>query len=108
MLQTNEIEQRFQHLQQTIDEAKRACASSQDTPREIRQCIDKLSQQWQQAQPVIASHDQNRIIDCVDQLEDVGDEAKRLSRSLPQMPAHLEAMVTRVHAELSDFKHKLH
>ena len=26
----------------------------------------------------------------------------------PQMPAHLEAVVTRVHAELSDFKHKLH
>jgi hypothetical protein len=24
------------------------------------------------------------------------------------MPAHLEAAVTRVHAELSDLKHKLH
>ena len=38
----------------------------------------------------------------------MGDEAKRISRSAAHMPAHLEAVVTRVHAELSDFKHKLH
>jgi hypothetical protein len=38
----------------------------------------------------------------------MGDEAKRISRSLPQMPAHVEAAVSRVHAELSDLKHKLH
>lgn len=108
MLQNAEIDQRFQHLQQTISEAQRACKCSQDAPAEMRICIDKLSQQYQQAQPVIASHDQRRIIECVERLEDMGDEAKRLSRSMPQMPAELEAAVTRVHAELSDFKHKLH
>jgi len=107
-LQTAEIQQRFNHLQQTIGEAEQACKSSQDTPNEVRDCIEKLARESQQAQSVMQSNDQARIVECVDNLEEMGDEVKRVSRSSPQMPAHLEAVVTRVHAELSDFKHKLH
>lgn len=105
MLQANEIQQRFTHIQQTIGEAEQALG---DAPNEIRDCIEKLSREAKQAQSVIKSADQQRVVECVDRLEDMGDEAKRISRSLPQMPAHLEAAVTRVHAELSDLKHKLH
>ena len=108
MLQANEIQQRFTHIQQTIGEAEQACQKSQDTPNEIRDCIQKISRELKQAQGVMQSNDQQRIIQCVDSLEDMGDEAKRISRSLPQMPADVEQAVTRVHAELSDFKHKLH
>jgi ABC-type transporter Mla subunit MlaD len=106
MLQANEIQQRFTHIQQTINEARQAC--QQDAPDEIRNVIEKLSNEAKQAQSVLQSNDQQRIQQCVDSLEDMGDEAKRISRSLPTMPAHLEAAVTRVHAELSDLKHKLH
>lgn len=105
MLQANEIQQRFTHIQQTIGEAQQALG---DAPNEIRDCIEKLSREAQQAKDVMQSNDQQRVIECVDRLEDMGDEAKRISRSLPQMPAHLEAAVTRVHAELSDLKHQLH
>ena len=108
MLQANEIQQRFTHIQQTISEAEQACRQSQDAPNEIRDCIEKLSREAKQAQNVMQSNDQQRIQQCVDSLEDMGDEAKRISRSLPTMPANLEAAVTRVHAELSDLKHKLH
>jgi len=105
MLQANEIQQRFTHIQQTIGEAQQALG---DAPDEIRDCIEKLQRESKQAESIIQSNDQQRVIECVDRLEDMGDEAKRISRSLPQMPAHLEAAVTRVHAELSDLKHKLH
>jgi methyl-accepting chemotaxis protein len=108
MLQANEITQRFQHLQVTIDEAQRACQAAQDAPPEIRNCIERLSNEYRQSQPVIASNDQTRIAEAVDKLEDMGDEAKRLSRNSPQVPQQLEAAVKRVHDELSDFKHKLH
>ena len=108
MLQASEIKLRFSHLQQTIGEAEQACKQSQDAPTEVRNCIEKLSREYKQAQDVMQSNDQNRIVQCVDSLEAMGDEVKRVSRSLPQMPAHLEAVVTKVHAELSDFKHKLH
>jgi uncharacterized protein Yka (UPF0111/DUF47 family) len=108
MLQANEIQQRFTHIQQTIGEAEKACQSSQDAPNEIKDCIHKLSQEAKQAEGTIRSNDQQRIIETVDRLEDMGDDAKRISRSMPQMPAQLEAAVSRVHAELSDLKHKLH
>lgn len=108
MLQASEIKQRFSHLQQTIGEAEQACKQSQDAPTEVRNCIEKLSREYKQAQDVMQSNDQNRIVQCVDSLEAMGDEVKRVSRSSPQMPAHLEAACTKVHAELSDFKHKLH
>ena len=103
MLQANEIAQRFQHLQGTIDAAQRACQASQDAPQEIRSCIDRISQEYRQAQPVIASNDQTRIATAIDKLEDMGDEAKRLSRANPQLPPQVEAAVKRVHDELSDF-----
>jgi chromosome segregation ATPase len=106
MLQANEIAKRFQHLQTTIDDAQRACQS--DAPQEIRSAIDRLSQEYRQAQPVMASNDQARIATTIDRLEDMGDEAKRLSRASPQIPPQVEAAVKRVHDELSDFKHKLH
>jgi Fe-S cluster assembly scaffold protein SufB len=108
MLQANEIQQRFTHIQQTIQEAEQACRQAGDTPDEIRNVIDRLSKEAKQAQSVMQSNDQKRIQQYVDNLEDMGDEAKRISRSLPTMPAHVEAVVTRVHAELSDLKHKLH
>jgi DNA repair exonuclease SbcCD ATPase subunit len=108
MLQANEIQQRFTHIQQTIKQAEQACQKASDAPAEIRECIDKLSREAQQAQSVMQSSDQARIMQCVDKLEDMGDDAKRISRSLPTMPAEVEAAVTRVHAELSDLKHKLH
>ncbi|HEX8789105.1 MAG TPA: hypothetical protein VF793_23190 [Telluria sp.] len=108
MLQSNEIQQRFTHLQQTIKQAQQACQKDTDTPDEMRNCIEKLSRECQQAQSVMQSNDQQRILQTVDSLEDMGDEAKRISRSLSTMPADVEAAVTRVHAELSDLKHKLH
>jgi Mg2+ and Co2+ transporter CorA len=108
MLQQAEIEQRFNHLQQTIGEAEKVCRDTSDTPNEVRDCIEKLARESRQAQGVMQSHDPQRITDCVDSLEAMGDEVKRLSRSSSRMPAHLEAVVTRVHSELSDFKHHLH
>jgi predicted translin family RNA/ssDNA-binding protein len=108
MLQSSEIQQRFSHLQQTIGEAEKVARSSHDTPTDVRDCIEKLARESRQAEQVIQSNDTGRITEAVDNLEAMGDEVKRVTRSAPKMPAHLEAVVTRVHAELSEFKHKLH
>jgi Zn-dependent oligopeptidase len=108
MLQTNEIQQRISHIQQTIDQADQACKSSADTPPELKACIQKLAKESKQADQVIKSNDQARIIECVDRLEDMGDDLKRISRSEAHVSPQVETAVTKVHAELSDLKHKLH
>ncbi len=107
MLQAREIQQRFSHIQQTIQEAQQACKSG-DAPDDLKNCIDKMQRESQQASQVMQSNDQQRMVECVDNLESMGDEAKRISRSASTMSPHLESAVTKVHAELSNLKHQLH
>jgi methyl-accepting chemotaxis protein len=108
MLQANEIQQRITHIQQTIGEAEQACMSAADTSPELKACIQKMADEAKQVETIIASNDQARIVQCVDGLEDMGDEARRMSRSDAHMSPQLETAITRVHAELSELKHKLH
>jgi methyl-accepting chemotaxis protein len=108
MLQTNEIQQRISHIQQTVEEAEQAAKASADASPELKACIRKIADGAKQAEAVIKTNDQTRIIEFVDSLEDMGDDAKRLSRSDAHISPQLETAVTRVHAELSELKHKLH
>ena len=57
---------------------------------------------------MLQSNDQAKIVECVDRLEDMGDDAKRISRSEAHISPQVETAVTRVHAELSQLKHQLH
>jgi acyl carrier protein phosphodiesterase len=107
MLQANEIQQRFTQIQQTIQQAEQACRSG-DAPEDLKNCIEQMARESQQASQVMQSQDQQRMVECVDNLESMGDEAKRLSRSAAQMSPQLESAVTKVHSELSNLKHQLH
>lgn len=108
MMQANEIQQTFSRIQQTIGQAEQACNASADTPSDLKACISKLAREAKTAGDVIKSNDESRIIQCVDDLEDMGDEARRLSRSDSHISPQVESAVTKVHAELSALKHKLH
>jgi Zn-dependent oligopeptidase len=108
MLQANEIQQRMSHIQQTIGQAEQACMASADTPPELKACIQKMAKEAKQADAVIKTKDEARIIECVDSLEDMGDDLRRISRSDSHISPHVETAVTKVHAELSELKHKLH
>lgn len=108
MLQPTEIQQKMSHIQQTIGQAEQVCQASADASPELKQCIHNMAERARQVDDVIKSNDQSRIVECVDSLEDMGDDAKRMSRSGANVPPQLETAVTRVHAEISDLKHQLH
>jgi Zn-dependent oligopeptidase len=107
MLQPAEIQQRFSHLQQTVNQAEDTCRNDQNIPNEIRDCIQKLARETSSAQRVMQSNDESDIVQCIDKLESIGDEAKRVCRTAQPSP-QVQSMVMRVHDELSDFKHQLH
>ncbi|MDL2354296.1 MAG: hypothetical protein QFF03_03460 [Pseudomonadota bacterium] len=108
MLQANEIQQRISHIQQTIGQAEQACMASADTPPALKAHIQKMAREAKQADAILKSNDQQRILECVDTLEDMGDDAKRMSRSDSHIAPSVESAVTKVHAELSELKHKMH
>lgn len=108
MLQSSEIERRFTSIQQAIGQASQTCQSEAGTPSQLKECIKKLDRESAMAQQVIASHDENRIRQCIDELEDIGDEAKKVCRNQAAVSPKMAEAVRNVHDQLSDLKHQLH
>ena len=107
MLQPAEIQQRFSQIQQTINQAEEVTRNDQGAPDDIRDRIQKIAHEMPAAERVMRSNDQTRIIECIDRLEEMGDDAKRMVRSSQPSP-QVASVVTRVHDVLSDLKHQLH
>lgn len=107
MMQRAEIQQRFSQVQQVVNQAEEVCRTDQDVPNEIRACIDKLARETGRAQNMMGSSDESSMVQCIYQLEAIGDEAKRVCTSVRPSP-QVQSVVMRVHDELSNLKHQLH
>jgi hypothetical protein len=108
MISASEIEQRFSRIEQSIGQAAQTCQSEPATPQPLKQCIDKLDQRSSMARDDITSNDPQRVRQAVDDLEMLGDEAKRVCREQSQVPPALANAVIDVHDQLSNLKHQLH
>lgn len=108
MMQSTEIQQRFNSIQQAIGMAAQTCQSEPSAPPQLKECIQRLDRGASSATQVIGSSDETRIRQCVEDLEQIGDEAKRAVRDDSQIAPKLREAVLRVHDELSDLKHQLH
>lgn len=107
MLQTAEIQKRFNHVQQVVNQAEEVCRNDRSIPTEIRNCIQKIADETHRAERVMQSNDQTTMVQCIDDLEEMGDEAKRACMSARPSP-QVQSVVVRVHDELSNLKHQLH
>ncbi len=108
MLQTSEIQKRFTHLEQTLEKASQACHADNSVPKNLLDCVDQLDKQSASAKKVMASQDENRMRQCIDDLEQLGDRAKQACQSGGNVNAQVKSAITSVHAELSDLKKQLH
>ena len=68
---------------------------------------DKIAEEAGRAQSVMQSNDQSSMIQAIDDLEAMGDEAKRVCTSSRPSP-QVQSVIVRVHDELSNLKHQLH
>lgn len=108
MLQANEIQQRFNSIEQAIGQAAQACSAERDVPSELRDCIQRLDRQSDLAREVIRSRDEMQIRKVVDDLEMLGDRAKQVCGSGASLTPQMKNAVMRVHDELSSLKHQMH
>ena len=108
MLQANEIQRRFSSVEQAIGQASQACSAERNVPGELRDCIERLDKQADMAKDVIQSNDENRIRQMVDDLEQLGDRAKRVCSSGADLTPQMKSAVNHMHHELSALKHQLH
>ncbi|MGZ5885251.1 MAG: hypothetical protein ACXWJE_12895 [Burkholderiaceae bacterium] len=108
MLQANEIQQRFRNIQQSIQQASQACQSSANVPSDLKDSIQQLDSQSNKAQQVLQSQDQQQIIQCIDNLEQLGDRARDACQQSQNVDGQLKQAVMQAHDELSDLKRQLH
>ncbi|WP_151445737.1 hypothetical protein [Lacisediminimonas profundi] len=108
MLQSNEIRQRWSHIEQTIHHAADACNHADGVPMDLKDCVQKMDQRSQQIRQEMQSADQSRITQCVDEMEEMGDRAKDACERAGRVNDDLRQAVMQAHDELSQLKHQLH
>lgn len=109
-MQTSDLKQRIDRVEQCADEAERAIQAGSVTG-ELRQCVDAMHQQARQAQQACGSQqqqgDQSRLREAVMQLEQAGDRAMKACRSAGNVDPQVQQAVQRAHDEASDLKKQL-
>jgi hypothetical protein len=108
MLQASEIQKRFTHLQQTVSEASRTIHADTTVPKDLMNWMDELEKECQSATKVMATKDEERIRQCLDDLERIGDRAERACEQAGNVNERIRDTVNSMHSELSDLKRQLH
>jgi ABC-type transporter Mla subunit MlaD len=109
-MQASQVKEQFPRIQRSIDQAAQLCQTSNQVPDDLRNCIAQLDQESDQANQILAQEtNDNKIIECVDRLEKLGDRAmevcKQAGNSVDQ---DVQSAVKEAHGALSDLKHRLH
>jgi hypothetical protein len=71
---------RFTHLQQTISDASRTMHADATIPQHLMNWMDELEKECKSAKKIMSSRDEDRIRQCVDDLERIGDRAEPRSK----------------------------
>ncbi|HVL77593.1 MAG TPA: hypothetical protein VM406_16385 [Noviherbaspirillum sp.] len=108
MLRGNEIQQQYSQVEAAIHQAAQRCESTGSVPMDLKDSIQRLEQQTSQARDVILSQDENRIRQCIDDMEEIGDQAKAACENAGQLDPQLRDAVMQAHQQLSNLKHQLH
>ena len=69
-MQMNQVKERLGRVEQCASEAMQACQSSSHVPQELQSCLSELDRRSHEAMQMMqGSQDEQRIVQCVDDLE---------------------------------------
>ncbi len=110
MMRIEEVRQRFNQIEQTIHEASQACErAGEGVPMDLKNSIQKLDQRSSQVREELQqAQNEDKVIQCVDELEELGDNAKAACEKGGNVDQQLKQAVMQAHEELSNLKHQLH
>jgi gas vesicle protein len=110
MLQAEEVRQRFTQIEQTIHQMSEACQrAGGEVSNDLRDSIKQLDQRSVEAREQLQqAKDDDSIRQCVDELEELGDQAKAACERSGNIDQQLKNAVMQTHQELSQLKRQLH
>lgn len=109
-MQANQVKENFGAIDQRIGEAVQLCQTRTNVPEQLRESVSELRREADQALQLLASEkNENRIVQCVDRLEKLGDRALHAcAQAGSTVDEQVQAAVKEAHDALSDLKHRLH
>jgi hypothetical protein len=109
-MQPNQVKENFGAIDQRIVKAAQLCQARTDIPAQLRESVSELRRESDQAMQMLASEkNEDRIVQCVDRLEKLGDRALHVcAQAGTTVDQQIQAAVKEAHDALSDLKHSLH
>ncbi len=107
-MQVNQVKSEFPSIKRTVDQAAQLCQTSNDVPDNVRGALEQLNRQTNQTSDILQQETNNqKILQCIDELEELGDQAKNACRS-SQVNEQVAQAVTKAHDAISELQRRLH
>lgn len=109
-MQVSEIKERFNHFEQCVEEAMHACQHDNYASPQLADSIKDLDREVHQAHDMVCGAQQESpdLVECIDRLEEMGDNAKRACQSASNISQETKDAVLDLHKEISMLKRQLH
>ena len=107
-MQASQVKNELPRIDEQVRNAALLCQTS-DVPDQLRDCIGTLERETAQAASMVENEQNDqRIIDCIDHLEELGDRAMQACRKSGNIDPQVQQAVQTAHGAISDLKHRLH
>lgn len=109
-MEASQAKEQFRSVKQEIDQAAQLCQLKTSVPEQVREALDALSRESDRAAQTLAKESNGqRIVQCIDSLEKLGDRAQHAcSQAGNTVDEQVRKAVQEAHDALSELKHRLH
>jgi hypothetical protein len=107
-MQASQVKEYFPSIKQRIDNAAQLCQITTGVPDNVRNRLGELDREADEAARIFEQErNENRIRQCVDRLEKLGDHVVNACSSV-KLDEQVENAIQEAHDAISNLKHRLH
>lgn len=107
-MQASQVKSEFPSVKQSVAQAAQLCQTANDVPDNVRGALEQLNRQTDEASRLLEQETNGqKILQCIDELEELGDQAKNACRS-SQVNDQVAQAISKAHDVISDLQRRLH
>jgi hypothetical protein len=108
-MQASHVKDEFPNIERRINHAAQLCQITSDVPDHVRDRLSELERESDQAKQILATEENpNRIRECINRLETLGDRAMDACQSGANVNEEVRTAIRQAHDSITDIKHRLH
>lgn len=108
-MQLQHVKDRLSFIEQCIDDAALACRETGFAPEELKAWVRELDRRSNELGTAVADDaDADRLLACLEMLEEIGDRAVEACRDLRHIDPQLRTAVQTARHEIATLREQLH